>query len=133
MSDDLELEMLRKRRLRELQKKHVLEQEKTEKIEQEQAEKQLTPEEILDKAFEGRAWEVWHAFEQQYPTIARGLKDVLAQLISEQKIEVTKISGEQLMYLFRKMGLRIRLQTKIRIAKRGEVKTLEDKLKEGFF
>ncbi len=123
MSEDLELELIRKRRLLELQRK--LKQGKEEKETPEEPE---STERLLNKVFKGRAWEVWNAAENQFPSITPRLKEVLGQLISQGKI--TMVSGEQLMYLFRKIGLNVRLPTKIRIIKSGEMKTIEEKLKE---
>ena len=130
MSDDLELELIRKRRLLELQKKLKL-KEDAKQVAKEGAEKHEPPEKILNKVFEGRAWEVWKAAENQYPSVAGKLKEVLVQLISQGKI--TRVTGEQLMYLFRKVGLNVRLPTRIKIIESGEIKTLEQKLKERGF
>ncbi|MEM2901839.1 MAG: DNA-binding protein [Candidatus Bathyarchaeia archaeon] len=123
MSEDLELEMIRRKRLLELQRR-LMEKEAA----KEDVEGPEPPERLLDKVFEGRAWEVWNAAEAQYPKVSAKVKKALIDLISQGKVK--RISGEQLMYLFRKIGLQVRLPTKIRIVESGEVKTLEEKLKE---
>ncbi|MEM3079631.1 MAG: DNA-binding protein [Thermoproteota archaeon] len=123
MSEDLELEMIRRKRLLELQRR-LMEKETA----KEDVEEPEPPERLLDKVFEGRAWEVWNAAESQYPKVSAKVKKALIDLISQGKVK--RISGEQLMYLFRKIGLQVRLPTKIRIVESGEVKTLEEKLKE---
>lgn len=88
------------------------------------------PDRILDRLFVGRAWEVFHAAERQYPTIVQKVKEVLAQLFLQGKFK-TQITGEQLLWFFRDLGLNVRLETKIRILESGELKTLAEKLREG--
>ena len=53
----------------------------------------------------------------------------LVSLINTGKLK-NKITGEQLYSLFRSLGLRIRLNTKIRIFEKGKLKTIADKLRE---
>lgn len=125
-SEDLELEMIRRRRLLELRRKL-----KEKEVAKEALEEHEPPQRLLDKVFEGRAWEVWNAAESQYPTASAKVKKALVELISQGKVK--RISGEQLMYLFKKIGLHVRLPTKIRIIESGEIKTLEEKLKENRF
>lgn len=123
MSEDLELELIRKKRLLALHKKLGSKVDTKESIE-----KPKSPDELLNGAFEGRAWEVWNAAENQYPTVASRLKETLVQFISQGK--VNSVSGEQLMYLFRKIGMNVRLPIRIKIIESGEMKTLGEKLKE---
>ncbi len=42
----------------------------------------------------------------------------------------TKIDGESLFQFFRQIGLPVRLKTTIRYSEHGELKTLEQKMKE---
>ena len=54
---------------------------------------------------------------------------MLVKLIIEGKIR-NKISGEELYGLFRRLGIRVRLKTRIKILEHGELKSLEDKIRE---
>jgi len=87
------------------------------------------PDKILSELFVGRAWEVFRAAETQYPKIARNVKEAFVQLYQKGKFKGL-ITGEQLLWFFRDLGLNVRLETKIRILESGELKTLAEKLRE---
>ncbi|MCW4021222.1 MAG: hypothetical protein NWF14_08355 [Candidatus Bathyarchaeota archaeon] len=123
MSDG-ELEALRRKKLRELRRS--LETKAETEGEEDKPE---SPTKILNKYFVGRAWEVLNTAKVQYPQAARHIEGTLVRLIVEGKIN-NKISGEELYSLFRRLGLRVRLQTRIQVLEHGKVKSLEDKIKE---
>jgi len=122
---DRELEALRQKKLMEL--KRLL--QKREKEKEKGEEKREDPRKILDPFFIGRAWEVLNAAKAQYPQVARYVENTLVRLIMEGKIR-NKISGEELYGLFRRLGIRVRLKTRIKILEHGKLKSLEDKIKE---
>ncbi|MEM2557418.1 MAG: DNA-binding protein [Candidatus Bathyarchaeia archaeon] len=124
---DLELEMIRYRKLMELRKRLM---EKTEP----EAEKprEINPYEVLDKFFVDRAWEVFNAAKAQYPEVAQYIEKVLVKLILEEKIR-DKITGEELYGLFLRLGYKVRLQTRINILEHGRIKSLEEKIREETF
>lgn len=131
MSEDSELEWMKQRKLlamrRRFLKEKALEAEQTAKLLRQQQQK--APEEVLQTLFVGRAWEVWNAAKLQYPKATREVAKSLANLVESNKLK-ERISGEQLFWLFRQLGLPIRLKTRIRILDSGEVKTIADKLRE---
>jgi programmed cell death protein 5 len=120
---DRELEALRQKKLMELKK--LLQRKEKEKTE----EKRVDPQQILNQFFIGRAWEVLNAAKAQYPQVARYVENVLVRLIMEGKIR-NKISGEELYGLFRRLGVRVRLRTRIKILEHGKLKSLEEKIRE---
>lgn len=132
MSDE-ELEALRRKRLEKLRRR--LEKEtrtKSQKGEQKvlAAEKRAeTSKDILNRFFIGRAWEVLNAAKAQYPQVGRHIENTLVKLIKEGQIR-SRISGTELYGLFRRLGYRVRLQTRIQVLEHGKVKSLEDKIKE---
>lgn len=126
MSDDLELERLRRRKLAELRRRLAEQVKSGEAGVSSKAE--LSVDEILRKVFVGRAWEVLAAAEAQYPRIASEIKKGLAFLVREGRVK-GPISGEELMWFFRRLGLRVRLETKIRFLESGELKSLAEKLR----
>ena len=132
MSEDHDLELLRRRKLLEMQKRllkeKALELKKAEGKEQNEKKPRNT-EEILTSFFIGRALEVWTAAKQQYPSVALEVAKALATIIESGKLK-EMITGEQLYWLFQQIGLPIRLETKIRIFESGELKTIAEKLKE---
>ena len=95
---------------------------------QEELERPPDPKEVLNRIFVDRAWEVFEAARRQYPQVTQTLQDELVRLIQSGKLK-EKITGEQLLWLFRKIGLDVRMETKIRILESGELKTIAEKLK----
>jgi len=121
---DRELESLRRKKLLEL-KRHLEKKTETE-VKEEQA---VNKQEILNRFFVDRAWEVLNAAKAQYPQAAEHVENTLVNLIKAGKLK-TQISGGDLYGLFRRLGLRVHLQTKITVLEHGKVKSLEEKLKE---
>ena len=108
--------------LKQLKEKQEPEPEETKK-------KESTNQEILDKRFGDRAWEVYNAAAYQYPQVMPQVEQLLVEGIKTGKI-MDVIDGAALMGFFRAIGIPVRLQTKIRISEKGELKTLEQKMKE---
>jgi programmed cell death protein 5 len=127
---DDELERIKQKRLEELRRKMLLNQlkEKEPETEPEPA-KEPTNEEMLGKYFGNRAWEVWNAAKYQYPQVMPKIEVMLVDAIKQGKIK-DYIDGANLMGFFRQVGIPVRLDTKIRVSEHGELKTLEQKIKE---
>ena len=89
-----------------------------------------TTEQILQRVFVGRAWEVYEATRHQYPSIAGRLFEELAQLVESGQL-TGQITGEQLYGLLRQIGLDVRLDTKIQVLDHGKLKSLGDKFRGG--
>jgi len=123
MSDDSELERLKRQRLAAMQKRLNEKQEQTTA-----ASGKLEPVRVLEKVFVGRAWEVYHATRQQYPAIADRLFQELAELVRLGRVK-GQITGEQLYGLLRQIGLDVRLETKIQVLDHGELKPIADKFR----
>jgi len=83
----------------------------------------------LSKIFVGRAWEVWNIASSQYPSVMDNLCILMAKMIDAGTLK-GPITGEQLYWLLRRLGLRVKLKTSIRILESGEMKTIAQKLKE---
>jgi programmed cell death protein 5 len=125
-----ELERLKQKRLEELKRKMFLNQLKEKEPESEpEPTKEPTNEEILGKYFRNRAWEVWNAAKYQYPQVMPRIEVMLVETIKQGKIR-DYIDGANLMGFFRQIGTPVRLDTKIRVSEHGELKTLEQKIKE---
>ena len=123
MPDDKELEILRRKRLLEMKRRLVKQQEP------ETIEEKKSPTEILNSVFYNRAWEVWSSAERQFPTAIKKVEAVLVEIITSGKFK-GRINGEELLWFLRRVGLDVRMKTKIRIYERGELKTIADKLKD---
>jgi DNA-binding TFAR19-related protein (PDSD5 family) len=128
MNDD-ELERIKQRRLEEMQRQLLLKELKENEEEKEEPTKESTNQEILNRYFKDRAWEVWNEAKNQYPQVMPRLEYLLVDAIKQNKIR-NYLDGASLMGFFRQIGLPVRLRTKIRISEHGELKTLEQKIKE---
>ena len=119
MMSDRELEAIKQRKLLELQKKIASREQKKEKFDRD---------EILNRVLKGRAWEVFIAAQSQFPAAMARIETLLVGLALEGKI--TQIQGEQLYALLREIGLRVRLNTTIKVTSHGKTKLLSDKFKD---
>ena len=124
---DDELERIKQRRLREMQRKMLLQQSQAAEPKQEAA-REPSNAEVLGGVFQGRAWEVYNAAKGQYPQVMPEVEKILVDAVKAGKVN-QKIDGESLIGFFRQIGLNVRLNTQIRFAEHGELKTLEQKLK----
>lgn len=120
---DEEIERLKMKRMLELQRM-LREREEKPKA------KKTDPRSVLGRFFRDRAWEVYEAAWRQFPTVMPQIERALVEAISSGRIN-QEIDGESLYHFLRGIGLPVRLETKIRIKEHGELKTLEQKIREG--
>ena len=123
---DKELERIKRRKMLELQRR-MLQEEKASEEPEKPAEP--TPREILDGMFSGRAWEVYETAKIQYPSVMPQVEQALVEGIKSGKIR-DRIDGESLFVFLRRLGLNVRLNTKIRYKEHGELKTIGQRIKE---
>ena len=88
-----------------------------------------SPREILNNYFGDRAWEVYDAAWSQFPQVMPKIEKLLTDAITAGKVK-QRIDGESLYHFFREIGLPVHLQTTIRFKEHGELKTLEQKIRE---
>jgi DNA-binding TFAR19-related protein (PDSD5 family) len=119
---DKELEALKQKRLQEMQKRMARQEYKKE------AKERVDSNQILDKIFRGRAWEVFNAAKTQFPSLMPEIERWLVSLALERNIG--EVEGEQLLALLREIGLQVRLDTTIRVLSRGKIKSLSEKFRE---
>ena len=117
---DEELERLKRRKLLELQKRIEKKKDQDEKP---------NPRRLLESYFGYRAMEVYDAAWSQYPQVMPRIEAILIEAINSGRIK-ERIDGENLYSFFRSIGLPVRLNTTIKFKEHGELKTLQDKLKE---
>lgn len=125
MSEDSELERIKRQRLAAMQRSMAAKQDQAQKVTN-----KPEPSEVLRRIFVGRAWEVYNAAMRQYPQISAQIFRELAQLVQVGQLH-GPITGEQLFALLREIGLDVRLETKIQVLERGELKSIADKFKGG--
>ena len=114
-----ELAAIRRNKLRELKGRLTAKQKKTEEIDADK---------ILNGIFKGRAWEIFNAATYQFPNVMKQVKKALVKLALSGRLKA--VTGEQLYLFLKTLGLRVRLDTKIRYAEHGKLKSLADKMKE---
>jgi DNA-binding TFAR19-related protein (PDSD5 family) len=125
---DDELERIKQRRLREMQRKMFLQQSQAAEPKKQEQPRGPSNAEVLGGVFQGRAWEVYNAAREQFPQVMPEVERILVDAVRQGKVN-QKIDGESLVGFFRQIGLNVRLNTQIRFAEHGELKTLEQKLK----
>jgi len=128
MTEDEDLDLIKRRHLLQLRKRALL-QQTTPKTETKKPEKPKEPDEILKEVLIDRAWEVWEAAKLQYPQVATEVSKAIATAWTTGRLK-EKINGEQLYWLFQNMGFPVRLRTQIRIIESGEIKSIAQKLHE---
>ena len=135
MSDDTQIDLLKRRKLQLLKRRLLIEKIEADKKAEEAEEASNPappppqPTDVLQQVFVGRAWEVWNAAVAQYPQVSKELERALVKLIKSGRLR-NQITGEQLFWFFRRLGVRVRLNTKIRIYESGELRSIADKLRE---
>jgi DNA-binding TFAR19-related protein (PDSD5 family) len=129
MSDDV-LERLKRKKMQELQRRMAA-KDAAQAAQALAKEKPQEPsnDKILDTIFGDRAWEVWRIAREQFPQVVPQVEVALVDAVKQGKIR-EKIDGGGLAMFLRQIGVPIRLNTQIRFAEHGELKTLEQKLKK---
>lgn len=129
--EDKELELLKAKRLLEMQKNISLQQKTEEQKALKETQKGDLPStrEILVKQLGYRGLEVLQNAESQFPEETKSVIAKLAELI--QSGEVTEIiDGGKLLELFRSIGIRVRVNTTIKVEEDGKLVSWSDKLRE---
>jgi hypothetical protein len=117
MESDKELELLKIRKLHEIRKRLAV-----------QNPKKPTDRDLLVSKLVDRGVEVLEVAEASYPKETAVIVKKLAELINKEKFK-DFISGGELFWLFRRMGMKIHIKTTINIAKHGKIIPLAEKLK----
>ena len=125
--EDPELAIIRARKMKQLKEKAAL----IEKIKESKSDvKKVDDKELLLKYLYDRGDEVLELAESQYPIQAKLVVNRIVELIKSGDID-SLISGGELLAIFRSVGLRIRVDTSIRIQEHGKFISMGEKLKEG--
>jgi DNA-binding TFAR19-related protein (PDSD5 family) len=127
--EDPELAIIKARKMKQLKEKAAL----NEKIKEDETKKNMTKiddKEIVLKYLYDRGDEVLRLAEAQYPVQTEIIIKRIADLIKSREID-SLISGGELLAIFRSVGLRIRVDTNIRIEDHGKFISFGEKLKEG--
>jgi DNA-binding TFAR19-related protein (PDSD5 family) len=127
--EDPELAIIKARKMKQLKEKAAF----IEKIKQDETKTNVTKKDdkdIVIKYLYDRGDEVLRLAEAQYPIQTEIIIKRIADLIKSREID-SLISGGELLAIFRSVGLRIRVDTNIRIEDHGKFISFGEKLKEG--
>lgn len=127
--EDPEVAIIKARKMKQLKEKAAL----IEKIKETETKTTVTKtndKEIVLKYLYDRGDEVLRLAELQYPVQTEIIVKRIADLIKSREID-SLVSGGELLAIFRSVGLRIRVDTNIRIEDHGKFISFGEKLKEG--
>lgn len=127
--EDPELAIIKARKMKQLKEKAAM-IEKTKEDETRTNMTKIDDKEIVLKYLYDRGDEVLRLAEAQYPVQTEIIIKRIADLIKSREID-SLISGGELLAIFRSVGLRIRVDTNIRIEDHGKFISFGEKLKEG--
>jgi DNA-binding TFAR19-related protein (PDSD5 family) len=123
MSEDPDIEIIKARKMKELREKAAA----VEKAKVAQPKK--SPKEIVLSYLYDRGDEVLNASYAQYPAQTDAIVAKIAELIQSGEIQA-RISGGELLSLFRSVGMRVRIDTSIKVEQDGKLVSFSDKLKK---
>lgn len=127
--EDPELAIIKARKMKQLKEKAAL----SEKIKEDEIKTNMTKiddKEMLLKYLYDRGDEVLRLADSQFPVQTRIIVKRIVELIRSGEID-SLISGGELLAIFRSVGLRVRVDTNIRIEDHGKYISFGEKLKEG--
>ena len=125
--EDPDLEIIKARKMLKLREQAAA-TEKRRKIEDESKSVEKSRKQIFLKYIYDRGDEVLSAAESQFPSQTMTVMNRILDLIERGDIQ-QKISGGELLSLFRMLGLNIRMNTTIKIEDHGKLVSFSDKLK----
>ena len=125
-SDDPDIDIINARKLRELREKAAA-MEKAKVNQQQQQPK--SSREIVSAYLYDRADQVLDLAYRQYPSQTEAIVTRIARLILAGEI-TSRISGGELLALFRAIGLIIRINTTIKVEDKGKLISFSEKLKQ---
>lgn len=91
--------------------------------------KAKTPRQTVTSYLYDRGDEVLRASYAQYPAQTESIVIKIAELIQSGEIQ-SRISGGELLSLFRSIGLRVRIDTSINVEQDGKMVSFAEKLKQ---
>jgi DNA-binding TFAR19-related protein (PDSD5 family) len=126
-SDDPDIDIINARKLKELREKAAA-MEKA-KASQQQQQQPKSSRDIVSAYLYDRADKVLDLAYEQYPAQTEAIITRIARLILDGEI-TSRISGGELLTLFRSVGLNIRVNTTIKVEEDGKLISFSEKLKQ---
>jgi DNA-binding TFAR19-related protein (PDSD5 family) len=127
MEEDSDIEILKAKKMQEMMKRMI--KQKKEKMEKDVRKHEPSEREILLSYLYDRGDEVLNLAELQFPVETRAITNRIVELINIGEIN-RKISGGELLSLFRSLGLNVKINTTIKIEEHGKYVSFAEKLKQ---
>ena len=127
--DDPDIAIIKARKMKELWKKAALEKSKASQKEQGQKASSRSNREILADFLFDRGEEVLKLAETQFPSQTYAIVRRISDLIKTGELQ-QRISGGELLMLFRSIGINVRVNTTIKIEDHGKLVSFSEKLKK---
>ena len=123
MEEDKDIAMLKAKKLLAMRKRIEAQKEF-----EENKNEQKNDRELLMSRLVNRADEVFRVAETNYPRETIIITSRIGELIRNGVIK-GNIDGGELLQVFRRLGLRVRMNSTIKVAKDGKVESIADKIK----
>ena len=127
MEEDSDIEILKAKKMQEMMKRMI--KQKKENMEKFIRKHEPSEKEILLSYLYDRGDEVLNLAESQFPTETKAITNKIVELINIGEIN-RKISGGELLSLFRSLGLNVKINTTIKIEEHGKYVSFAEKLKQ---
>jgi DNA-binding TFAR19-related protein (PDSD5 family) len=127
MEEDSDIEILKAKKMQEMMKRMI--KQKKENMEKVIRKHEPSEKEILLSYLYDRGDEVLNLAESQFPTETKAITNKIVELINIGEIN-RKISGGELLSLFRSLGLNVKINTTIKVEEHGKYVSFAEKLKQ---
>ncbi|MGZ5548241.1 MAG: DNA-binding protein [Nitrososphaeraceae archaeon] len=127
MEEDPDIEILKAKKMQEIMQRMM--KQKKENIQKDIKKRDPSEREILLSYLYDRGDEVLNLAESQFPSETRAIINRIVELINSGEIN-RKISGGELLSLFRTIGMNVKINTTIKIEEHGKYMSFAEKLKQ---
>lgn len=128
MGEDPDIEILKAKKMQEIMQR-MMKQKKKDNIGKDIKKREPSEREILLSYLYDRGDEVLNLAESQFPSETRAIVSRIVELINSGEIN-RKISGGDLLSLFRTIGINVKINTTIKIEEHGKYMSFAEKLKQ---
>ena len=128
MEEDPDIEILKAKKMQEIMQR-MMKQKKKDNIGKDIKKREPSEREILLSYLYDRGDEVLNLAESQFPSETRAIVNRIVELINSGEIN-RKISGGDLLSLFRTIGINVKINTTIKIEEHGKYMSFAEKLKQ---
>jgi DNA-binding TFAR19-related protein (PDSD5 family) len=125
MEEDPDIEILKAKKMQEIMQRLMKQKKENKDIKK----REPSEREILRSYLYDRGDEVLKLAESQFPSETRAIINRIVELINSGEIN-QKISGGELLSLFRTIGINVKINTTIKIEEHGKYMSFAEKLKQ---